>query len=85
MRRSAVGRCQLIFMAQSGSPFTVVMNSATPSGALCNGCGALYPNLVGNPSAANQSINQWFNQLAFAPPPVILSAITRETRSVDPI
>jgi hypothetical protein len=55
------------FQAESGTPFTVVMNSATPSGALCNGC-ALYPNLVGNPGASSQSINQWYNQLAFAPP-----------------
>jgi Carboxypeptidase regulatory-like domain/TonB dependent receptor len=67
---AAVGGWQVssIIIAQSGSPFTVVMNSATPSGALCNGC-ALYPNLVGNPSAGQQSLNQWFNQLAFAPPP----------------
>jgi len=67
---AAVGGWQVssIIIAQSGSPFTVVMNSATPSGALCNGC-ALYPNLVGNPSAGNQSLNQWYNQLAFAPPP----------------
>jgi hypothetical protein len=68
---AAVGGWQVssIIIAQSGSPFTVVMNSATPSGALCNGC-ALYPNLVGNPSAGHQSLNQWYNQLAFAPPPV---------------
>ena len=28
----------------------------------------LYPNLVGNPNASNQSLNQWYNQLAFAAP-----------------
>jgi hypothetical protein len=56
------------FIVESGSPFTVVMNSATPSGALCNGC-FLYPNLVGNPSVSNQSLNHWYNQLAYAPPP----------------
>jgi hypothetical protein len=55
------------FVAESGAPFTVIMNSATPSGALCSGC-ALYPNLVGNPQASNQSLNQWFNQLAYAAP-----------------
>jgi len=54
-------------IAESGAPFTVIMNSATPSGALCNGC-ALYPNLVGNPHVSNQSNSQWYNQLAFAPP-----------------
>ena len=52
-------------VAQSGNPFTVVMDSNTGSGALD---GSWYPNIVGNPSVSNQSINQWFNQLAFATP-----------------
>jgi hypothetical protein len=55
------------FLAESGTPFTVIMNSATPSGSLCNGC-ALYPDLVGNPHASNQSLSQWYNQLAYAAP-----------------
>jgi hypothetical protein len=55
------------FIAESGSPFTVVMNSATPDGSLSNG-GALYPNLVGNPAAIDQSLNTWYNQLAYAAP-----------------
>ena len=55
------------FIAESGVPFTVIMNSATPDGALSNG-GALYPNLVGNPRAIDQSLNTWYNQLAFAAP-----------------
>src|SRR6202043_1391023 len=54
-----------IFIAQSGAPFTVVMSSATNSGALD---GSWYPNIVGNPSVSNPSISQWFNQLAFATP-----------------
>jgi hypothetical protein len=53
------------FIAESGAPFTVIMNSATPSGALD---GSLYPNLVGNPKAIDQSLNTWYNQLAFAAP-----------------
>ena len=53
------------WVAQSGNPFTVTMNSNTGSGALD---GSWYPNLVGNPAASNQSINQWFNQLAYATP-----------------
>jgi hypothetical protein len=53
------------WVAESGAPFTVIMNDATPSGALD---GSLYPNLVGNPHVSNQSINQWFNQLAYAAP-----------------
>ena len=53
------------FIFQSGSPFTVIMNSNTGSGALG---GNWFPNLVGNPSVSNPSINQWFNQLAYATP-----------------
>jgi hypothetical protein len=54
-----------MIVAQSGNPFTVIMASSTNSGALD---GFWYPNLVGNPHVANQSINQWFNQLAYATP-----------------
>ena len=54
------------FLAASGTPFTLIMNSATPSGALD---GNLYPNLVENPQAISQSLNTWYNQLAYAPPP----------------
>jgi len=57
------------WVAESGAPFTVVMNNVTPSGTLCNGC-ALYPNLVGDPHVSNRSVNEWFNQLAYAAPPV---------------
>lgn len=56
-----------IFIAQSGNPFTVTMDSSTGSGALG---GSWYPNLVGNPGVSNQSINQWFNQLAYATPTI---------------
>ena len=52
-------------IAESGTPFTVIMNDATPSGALD---GNLYPDLVGNPHATHQTLNNWFNQLAYAPP-----------------
>jgi Carboxypeptidase regulatory-like domain len=55
------------FIAESGTPFTVIMDSATPSGSLCNGC-ALYPDLVGSPHASSQSLSQWYNQLAYAAP-----------------
>jgi hypothetical protein len=60
-------------LAQSGVPFTVIMNSSIPSGSLGgsdgNSAAALYPNKVGNPSASHQSLNEWFNQLAYAAPP----------------
>jgi len=54
-----------LFVVQSGNPFTVTMSSNTGSGALD---GSWYPNVVGNPHIANQSISQWFNQLAYATP-----------------
>ncbi len=54
-----------IFIAQSGVPLTVIMASSTNSGALD---GFWYPNLVGNPTVAHQTINNWFNQLAYATP-----------------
>jgi hypothetical protein len=50
------------------------MNSSAPSGSLGgnggdgNAAAALYPNLVGKPGVSNRSINQWFNQLAYASP-----------------
>jgi hypothetical protein len=62
------------FQAESGVPFTVIMNSSIPSGSLGgsdgNGQAALYPNRAGNPHAAKQSLNQWYNQLAYAAPAV---------------
>ncbi len=54
-----------MFLAQSGTPFTVIMASATNAGALD---GYWYPNRVGNPHVQNRSINEWFNQLAYATP-----------------
>ena len=66
-------RASADFEAESGVPFTVVMNSSVPDGSLGgsdnNGSSAaLYPNLVGNPGASHQSLSQWYNQLAYAPP-----------------
>ena len=54
-----------IFLYNAGTPFTPIMSSATNAGALD---GYWFPNRVGNPKAANQSINNWFNQLAYATP-----------------
>ena len=64
------------FEAESGVPFTVVMNSSAPDGSLGgnggdgNSAAALYPNKVGNPNSGGHSLNQWFNQLAYAAPAV---------------
>ena len=54
-----------LFLANAGTPFTPIMSSATNAGALD---GYWYPNLAGNPGAVHKSINQWFNQLAYATP-----------------
>ena len=60
------------FEAESGVPFTVIMNSAIPDGSLGasddNNSAALYPNRAGNPNSGGHSLNQWFNQLAYAAP-----------------
>src|SRR6202035_3225701 len=53
------------FIAESGAPVTLIMNSATPSGALD---GNLYPDRVGNPQSIDQTLNTWYNQLAYAAP-----------------
>ncbi len=62
------------FEAESGVPYTVIMNSSIPDGSLGgsdgNGAAALYPNKVGNPSSGGQSLSHWFNQLAYAAPAV---------------
>jgi hypothetical protein len=62
------------FQVESGVPFTVIMNSSIPSGSLGgsdgNGQAALYPNRAGNPHAVNQSLSQWYNQLAYTAPAV---------------
>jgi hypothetical protein len=62
------------FQVESGVPFTVIMNSSIPSGSLGgsdgNGQAALYPNRSGNPHAVKQSLNQWYNQLAYTAPAV---------------
>jgi hypothetical protein len=67
------------FLAQSGNPFTVVMNTnknqtitgcsvgGTASGGdVNNGCN-WFPNIVGNTSGPNTSA-EWFNTAAFASP-----------------
>ncbi len=66
-----------IFTVQSGTPFTPVMGTQNLSGAAPNSSLYLagftaaeswYPNLVGNPGLANQTVTQWFNPAAFAQP-----------------
>jgi hypothetical protein len=57
------------FIAESGTPFTVVMsNYGAGTEANGNGGAVWYPDLVGSPHVSNQSINEWFNPAAFAAP-----------------
>jgi len=57
------------FIAESGSPFTVVMaNYGAGTQANGNGGAFWYPDLVGNPSAVHQSLNEWFNPNAYGAP-----------------
>jgi hypothetical protein len=64
------------FEAESGVPFTVIMNSSVSDGSLGgnggdgNSAAVLYPNRVGNPNAGGHSHASWFNQLAYAAPAV---------------
>jgi hypothetical protein len=59
------------YVAESGSPFTVVMDDPSQDGDLgsTDGSGeaAWYPNLTGNPGSGG-NINAWFNQLAYSSP-----------------
>jgi hypothetical protein len=54
-----------IFVAQSGTPFTLLVSGTNGSNSLA---GNWYPNIVGDPSVSNQSIAHWYNPAAFAQP-----------------
>lgn len=54
-----------IFVIQSGQPLTAVVSGSNNSGALA---GTWYPNVVGDPSVQNQTLDRWFNPDAFAIP-----------------
>jgi hypothetical protein len=62
------------FVAISGAPVTIVMNSSLSNGSLGgsdgNSAAALFPNKVGNPNSGGQSLSHWYNQLAYAAPAV---------------
>ena len=66
-----------IFTLEAGLPYTPVMGTQNLSGAAPNSSLYLagfsaaeswYPNVVGNPSLSNPSVNRWFNTAAFAQP-----------------
>ncbi len=54
-----------IFIVESGTPFTPIMGTQNQTGALA---GTWYPNLVGDPSLPNPTIQRWYNTAAFAQP-----------------
>jgi hypothetical protein len=60
------------FSAESGAPFTVVLDDPTNNGSLGSSDGnseaAWYPNLSGNPNSGGHSIKHWFNQQAYTSP-----------------
>jgi hypothetical protein len=60
-----------VFQAHSGVPFTPTVASADGSNSQATQCYcgyAWFPNVTGNPKVAHQTINEWFNPLAFAVP-----------------
>jgi hypothetical protein len=75
-------------VADSGAPFTVVMNSSTSTGSLGaedgNGAAALYPNLVGNPGTGGRTLKQWFNQLAYATPAALTYGNNKRNSLIGP-
>jgi hypothetical protein len=70
-----------ILTMQSGQPFTIENASARDN----TGSGDR-PNLVGDPYAVNQTINEWFNVNAFAPQPLYtLGNVGRNTMFGPPM
>jgi hypothetical protein len=59
-----------IFIAQSGSPFTVNLSPANDVAniGLVNGNNLERPNVTGNPNAGPKTTTQWFNTAAFSLP-----------------
>jgi hypothetical protein len=52
------------WVLESGRPFTPLVGTQNNSGALS---GNWYPNLIGNPNVANQSVSGWFNTCTVLP------------------
>ena len=52
------------WVLESGRPFTPLVGTQNLSGALS---GNWYPNLIGNPNVANQSVSGWFNACTILP------------------
>jgi len=55
-------------VVQSGQPFTVSMQDGTNSYSLAGSNFTWRPNLIGNPHLGHSSVQQWFNEAAFAVP-----------------
>jgi hypothetical protein len=56
-----------IWTAETGTPFTPFIGN---DASLNSDCCTLRPDIIGNPTVANQGRNMWFNPLAFATPPL---------------
>jgi hypothetical protein len=53
---------------QSGQPYTVLMGGPDNSYSLAGSNYHWFPNIIGDPTQPNKSINHWFNEAAFAVP-----------------
>ncbi len=53
---------------QSGQPFTALVGGSDLANSQAASNYSLFPNVVGNPQLAHRSVNQWFNEAAFALP-----------------
>ncbi|MGI9075030.1 MAG: carboxypeptidase regulatory-like domain-containing protein [Bryobacteraceae bacterium] len=51
-------QASMIFVLQSGQPFTPLVGGSNNSGALS---GSWYPNLIGDPNVSHPTIQEWFN------------------------
>jgi len=58
-------RLSSLFLVQSGNVFTPTVSGSNNSGAQA---GTWFPNVVGDPSVDNPTIDRWFNPAAFAQP-----------------
>jgi hypothetical protein len=58
-------QASIIFLADSGEPFTPTVGTANLSGSLA---GSWYPNRIGSGKLSNPTIQEWFNPTAFVAP-----------------
>jgi hypothetical protein len=73
MKKAFLGGWQIneVFVANSGSPFTITTNYGFPSNSVYSGIGGpSRPRQIGDPHLSNPSVSEWFNRAAFHYPAV---------------